>query len=181
LASSILRFRNSSFLWCGVVSPTPNPQPGRPGLRIYDPRRQGGPAIPPGTGWLGCLGGATPRTHYFGPLRGTWHCTLLICMFTFHKCTRWAHNEEVVSVRFPACIITEIQYWRGLHYELSNYMEQHPSLNTAFYEIRSLTAVFTGRQHWSFFCTDQSSPQQHILFLKIHFHIILLSMPRSLK
>jgi hypothetical protein len=38
------------FLWCGVVSPTPNPQSGGPGLCIYDPWRQGGPAIPPGTG-----------------------------------------------------------------------------------------------------------------------------------
>jgi hypothetical protein len=38
------------FLWCGVISPTPKPQPGEPGLRIYDPWRQGGPAIPPGTG-----------------------------------------------------------------------------------------------------------------------------------
>jgi hypothetical protein len=34
-----------------IVSPAPNPQPGEPGLRIYDPRRQGGPAIPPGTGY----------------------------------------------------------------------------------------------------------------------------------
>jgi hypothetical protein len=65
--SLFLRFRNSSFLWCGVVSPTPNPQPGGPDLRIYHPRRQGGPAIPPGTGYLG---GATPRTHYCGPLKG---------------------------------------------------------------------------------------------------------------
>jgi hypothetical protein len=31
------------FLWCGVVSPTPNPRPGGPGLRIYVPRGQGGP------------------------------------------------------------------------------------------------------------------------------------------
>jgi hypothetical protein len=46
----LLRFHNRSFLWCRVVSPTPNPQPGGPGLRIYDPRRQSGPAIPPGTG-----------------------------------------------------------------------------------------------------------------------------------
>jgi hypothetical protein len=45
-----LRFRNSYFLWCGVVSPTPNPQPGGPGLHIYDPWRQGSPAIPLGTG-----------------------------------------------------------------------------------------------------------------------------------
>jgi hypothetical protein len=28
------------FLLCGVVSPTPNPQPGGPGLRIDDPRRR---------------------------------------------------------------------------------------------------------------------------------------------
>jgi hypothetical protein len=40
------------FLQGGVVSPTPNPQPGGPGLRIYVPWRQGGPAVPPGTGFL---------------------------------------------------------------------------------------------------------------------------------
>jgi hypothetical protein len=34
-----------------IVSPAPNPQPGGPGLRIYDPRRQDGPAVPPGTGY----------------------------------------------------------------------------------------------------------------------------------
>jgi hypothetical protein len=34
-----------------IVSPAPNPQPGGPGLRIYDPRRQGGPAVTPGTGY----------------------------------------------------------------------------------------------------------------------------------
>jgi hypothetical protein len=32
-----------------IVSTAPKPQPGGPGLRIYDPRRKGGPAIPPGT------------------------------------------------------------------------------------------------------------------------------------
>jgi hypothetical protein len=31
-----------SFLQCGVVSPTPNPHPGEPGLCIYVPQRQGG-------------------------------------------------------------------------------------------------------------------------------------------
>jgi hypothetical protein len=35
-----------------IVSPAANPEPGGPGLRIYDPRRQGGPAIPPGSGYL---------------------------------------------------------------------------------------------------------------------------------
>jgi hypothetical protein len=39
------------FFRGGVVSSTPNPQPGGPGLRIYVPWRQGGPAIPPGTGF----------------------------------------------------------------------------------------------------------------------------------
>jgi hypothetical protein len=37
------------FFWCGVVSSTPNPQPGGPGLHIYIPWRLGGPVIPPGT------------------------------------------------------------------------------------------------------------------------------------
>jgi hypothetical protein len=34
------------FFRGGIVSLTPNPQPGGPGIRIYIPRRQGGPAIP---------------------------------------------------------------------------------------------------------------------------------------
>jgi hypothetical protein len=44
-------FVTVTFLRGWIVSPAPNPQPGGPGLRIYDPRRQGGPAIPPGTGY----------------------------------------------------------------------------------------------------------------------------------
>jgi hypothetical protein len=35
-----------TFLRGWLVSPAPNPQPGGTGLRIYDPRRHGGPAIP---------------------------------------------------------------------------------------------------------------------------------------
>ena len=30
----------------------PNPQPGGLGFHIYEPWRQGGPAIPQGTGWI---------------------------------------------------------------------------------------------------------------------------------
>jgi hypothetical protein len=40
-------FLTITFLQGWIVSPAPNPQPGGPGLRIYDPRRQGGPAITP--------------------------------------------------------------------------------------------------------------------------------------
>jgi hypothetical protein len=40
-----------SFLQGRVVSPTPDPHPGLPGLCIYIPQRQGGPVIPPGTGY----------------------------------------------------------------------------------------------------------------------------------
>jgi hypothetical protein len=36
----------TNFLQGWIVCPAPNPQPGGPGLRIYDPLRQGGPAIP---------------------------------------------------------------------------------------------------------------------------------------
>jgi hypothetical protein len=46
----LLGFRNNNRLRGWIVSPAPNPQPGGPGLRIYDPRRQSGPAIPWGTG-----------------------------------------------------------------------------------------------------------------------------------
>jgi hypothetical protein len=45
----LLGFRNNKWGW--IFSQTPNAQPGGPGLRIYDPRRQGGPTIPPGTGY----------------------------------------------------------------------------------------------------------------------------------
>jgi hypothetical protein len=44
-------FVTITFLQGWIVSSAPNPQPGGQGLRIYDPRRQGGPAIPPGTGY----------------------------------------------------------------------------------------------------------------------------------
>jgi hypothetical protein len=44
-------FVTMTFLQGWIISPAPNPQPGGPGLRICDPRRQGGPAIPPGTGY----------------------------------------------------------------------------------------------------------------------------------
>jgi hypothetical protein len=44
-------FVTITFLQGWIVSPAPNPQPGGPCLRIYDPRRQGDPAIPPGTGY----------------------------------------------------------------------------------------------------------------------------------
>jgi hypothetical protein len=44
-------FVTITFLRGWIVSPAPNPQPGGPGLHIYDPRRHGGPAIPPGTGY----------------------------------------------------------------------------------------------------------------------------------
>jgi hypothetical protein len=40
-------FLTITFLQGWIVSPGPNLQPGGPGLRIYDPRRQGGPAIHP--------------------------------------------------------------------------------------------------------------------------------------
>jgi hypothetical protein len=43
-------FVTITFLQGWIVSPASNPQPGGSGLRIYDPWRQGGPVIPPGTG-----------------------------------------------------------------------------------------------------------------------------------
>jgi hypothetical protein len=41
-------FVTITFLRGWIVSPAPNPQPGGPGLRIYDSRREGGPSLPPG-------------------------------------------------------------------------------------------------------------------------------------
>jgi hypothetical protein len=54
----------------GLVSPTPNSQPGEPGLRIYIPRRQGCPVIPLDTGQFRYLGITTSCTHLRRPLRG---------------------------------------------------------------------------------------------------------------
>jgi hypothetical protein len=51
LASPCWGFVTMTFSQGWIVSPAPNPHPGEPGLRIYDPRRQGGPAIPPDTGY----------------------------------------------------------------------------------------------------------------------------------
>jgi hypothetical protein len=51
LASYYGGFVTITFLQGWIVSPAPNPEPGRPGLHIYDPQRQGDPAIPPGTGY----------------------------------------------------------------------------------------------------------------------------------
>jgi hypothetical protein len=65
IASGFLTF--SSFRG-GVVSPTPNPQPGGSGPRIYIHRRQGGPAITLDTAYLGI---AISPTHLRGPLRGS--------------------------------------------------------------------------------------------------------------
>jgi hypothetical protein len=46
---SSLDFLTTGFLRGGSVNPTPKPQPGGPGVHTRDPRRQGEPAIPPGT------------------------------------------------------------------------------------------------------------------------------------
>jgi hypothetical protein len=51
LASPFGDFITITFLQGRIVSPAPNTQPGGPGLRIYDPSRLGGPAIPPDTGY----------------------------------------------------------------------------------------------------------------------------------
>jgi hypothetical protein len=45
-------FHNNIFLQSQVVSLASNPQPGGPGLCIYVPQGQGGPIMPPGTGFL---------------------------------------------------------------------------------------------------------------------------------
>jgi hypothetical protein len=70
LASPFWDFVTITFLQGWVVSPTPNPQPGGPGLRIYDPRRQGGPAIPP-EHWV-------PMLVAFYDMHGLqWDCSLI--------------------------------------------------------------------------------------------------------
>jgi hypothetical protein len=43
-------FVTITFLQSWIVSPAPNPQPEGPGLRIYDPRRQGAQLYPQALG-----------------------------------------------------------------------------------------------------------------------------------
>jgi hypothetical protein len=50
-----------AFLQYWIVSPGPNPQPGGPGLRMYDPWRHSDPAIPQALG-----------THFSRLLRHAW-------------------------------------------------------------------------------------------------------------
>jgi hypothetical protein len=54
------RFRDMLCFRTEVVSPSPNPQPGGLGLRIYDTRRHGGLVIPFGIGQLGTSGTPLP-------------------------------------------------------------------------------------------------------------------------
>lgn len=60
LSEVFLQALTHDALWREVVSPSPHPQPGWPGLHMYDPHRQAGPAIPVGTGQLGTLGVPLP-------------------------------------------------------------------------------------------------------------------------
>jgi hypothetical protein len=46
-----LDFLTTGFLQGGAVNPTPNPQPGGPGVRICDPPEKDDPDVPPGTGY----------------------------------------------------------------------------------------------------------------------------------
>jgi hypothetical protein len=60
-------FLNNNLFTGWTISPALNPQPGGPGLRIYDPRRQGGPAIPQALG-----------THFNRLLRHAWVTVALV-------------------------------------------------------------------------------------------------------
>jgi hypothetical protein len=86
-------FTTITFLQGWIVSPAPNPQPGGPGLRLYDSWRQGGPAIPPGTG-----------TQFSYLLRHAW---VTVGLF-FNSCH---HMGPVVYTTFKFTII--------LHYLIS--------------------------------------------------------------
>jgi hypothetical protein len=61
-------FVTITFLRVWIVGPAPNPQPGGPGLSIYDPRRQGGQAIPQALG-----------THFSHLLRNAWVTVDRLC------------------------------------------------------------------------------------------------------
>jgi hypothetical protein len=77
-----------------IFSPAPNPQPEGPGLRIYDPRRQGGSAMPPGH-WV-------PILVAFYDIHGLqWDCSLIPAttsvMPRSYVCSIAEYSERVVS------------------------------------------------------------------------------------
>jgi hypothetical protein len=84
-----------------IVSPTPNPQPGGPGLRIYDPRRQGGPAIPPGTG--------SPLLHAWVTV-GLFIMSYRLIDIRWHPCP-WHGDKLPGSIKCLEFLDRPIHYW----------------------------------------------------------------------
>jgi hypothetical protein len=87
-------FLTTGFLQGRAVNPTPNSQPGGPGIRICDPRRQDDPAIPPGTEYplFAFYYTHELRWDYSYPPVTTRRCSFR-CNGTFSRPAR--HNERI--------------------------------------------------------------------------------------
>jgi hypothetical protein len=79
-------FVTITFLQGWIASPVPNPKPGRPGIRIYDPRRQGRP----GTGYP-----------FYSPFTTCMDYSGTICFFHIHLNSLFPTTPNVPSVFFP--------------------------------------------------------------------------------
>jgi hypothetical protein len=79
-------FRKSFFYGTSLSALRPTPQPGDPGPRLYIPQEQGGPVIPPDTGFpfRRLLRLAEPRWRYSNPTphgkRIKIYITLVFCL-----------------------------------------------------------------------------------------------------
>jgi hypothetical protein len=81
-------FSTFSFLQGRVVSPTPNPHPGRPGLCIYIPQRQGGPVVPP----------PAPGTHFSRLTLRNFTCLPDVRTWNSWRgnvCTYWSYSRFI--------------------------------------------------------------------------------------
>jgi hypothetical protein len=84
-----------NFLRSLAVNPTPKPEPGGPGLRVATPppRRQGNPAVPPGTGYP-----FQSPFYYTHELR--WDCS-------YPPVTTW-RSEDAKGKRSPIQVLTTV-------------------------------------------------------------------------
>jgi hypothetical protein len=125
LASS-LRFRNSSFSWCGVVSPTPNPPNLEDQVSLFmTPGDRVSQLYPRTLGSSGFSGVPLPVPTIVGPSDGRHCCLIMTCehictrmtddatMTWNHIITRMAKDATVTSDRISAR--TTYMMWREEH------------------------------------------------------------------
>jgi hypothetical protein len=136
LVSTSFDFATVIFLQCEVVSLASNTQSGGPGLCIYVPQWQGGPVIPPGTGF---------------PFRRVLRLAGL----------RWRYSN--LPPRGIYLLLNQLTSWSWALLEKPTVVQllKNPPI---FYGTRKFITVFTRALHWSLSCARsiQSTPSYPI-------------------